>query len=99
MKNLGLAQFAAAKIGTIIQRQPSNELEVPSKKVASILILHKMSDHLDPQAIFVVIKLVRRIALQASLAVVLYLDKSIERHGLFNLVNDAFVFDASGVTY
>eukprot|EP00299_Pterocystis_sp_00344_P009813 c4248_g1_i1.p1 GENE.c4248_g1_i1~~c4248_g1_i1.p1 ORF type:complete len:1010 (-),score=291.47 c4248_g1_i1:87-2753(-) len=100
--NLGLEEVADAKIGSMIQRglSPSEAgTATHLTTVPSILMLDRISDDLDPKASFVVLKLVKRIASQAQLAVIVHLPKQAERRGLFTLLDDVLVFDGMGVTY
>jgi hypothetical protein len=62
-------------------------------------MLDKVSDGLSPEAAFVVLKLVKRVASQSQMAVIVHLPKQGERRGLFGLVDDVLIFDCTGVSY
>eukprot|EP00300_Choanocystis_sp_HF-7_P001249 c11005_g1_i1.p1 GENE.c11005_g1_i1~~c11005_g1_i1.p1 ORF type:complete len:1385 (+),score=292.59 c11005_g1_i1:330-4157(+) len=106
LQSLGLSECAEARIGTFIQRGLSTTdlgaAKNPEKQMVvapSILMLDKISDSLDAQSSFVVLKLVKRIAAQAQMAVIVHLPKPAERRGLFPLVDDCLVFCGLGVGY
>lgn len=99
MINLGLENSADCKIGSMIQRGVSGSDLAGLTQVPSILMLDRLSESIDAQSAFVVLKIVKRIAAQAHLSVIVHLVKPAERRGLFSLIDDIIVFDDSGVTY
>lgn len=99
MINLGLENSADCKIGSMIQRGVSGRDLAGLSQLPSILMLDRLSESLDAQSAFVVLKIVKRIAAQAHLSILVHLIKPAERRGLFSLIDDIILFDNTGVTY
>jgi hypothetical protein len=62
-----------------------------STATRSILILDRILS-LDAQSLYILLKLIRRIAVAARLAVVCLLETPAQRRGLFHLMDNALIF-------
>eukprot|EP00299_Pterocystis_sp_00344_P011579 c5427_g1_i2.p1 GENE.c5427_g1_i2~~c5427_g1_i2.p1 ORF type:complete len:1360 (+),score=346.01 c5427_g1_i2:60-4139(+) len=104
-----LTACAQEIVGTLVQRttetvpaDPSTQIQIGdqifSTASRSLLILDRLSS-LDAQSLYVVLRLIRRMAKDARLAVTVLLTSPAERKGLTHLMDNLLIFDMEGMFY
>eukprot|EP00301_Raphidiophrys_heterophryoidea_P006718 c12686_g1_i1.p1 GENE.c12686_g1_i1~~c12686_g1_i1.p1 ORF type:complete len:1482 (+),score=399.00 c12686_g1_i1:161-4606(+) len=94
-------------IGSLIQRKKpgtaaESNIEIGNKILStstrSVLILDQILS-LDAQSLYVCLKLIRLIAAQARLAVILLIDRTVEQRGLYSLLDTILIFRKEGLFF
>jgi len=93
-------------IGSLIQRKKpgvsDSNIEIGNKVLStatrSVLILDQILS-LDAQSLYMTLKLVRLMAAQARLAVIILVDRLVEQRGIFSLLDTILIFKKEGLFF
>lgn len=106
MAQMMLTACSQEIIGSLIQRKKPGTSEanieignkVLSTSTRSVLILDQILS-LDAQSLYVCLKLIRLIASQARLAVIILIDRHVEQKGLYSLLDTILLFRKEGLFF